>query len=42
VDVDRLVGDTTKAREQLGWIPTTDFETLIRMMVDADHALLAR
>ena len=42
VDVDRLVGDTTKAREQLGWIPTTDFETLIRMMVAADHALLAR
>ena len=27
-----------KARALLGWKPTTDFETLIRMMVDADRA----
>ena len=41
-DVDHLIGDHTKARELLGWTPTTDFETLIRMMVDADRALLTR
>jgi GDPmannose 4,6-dehydratase len=41
VDVDHLIGDPTKAREELGWTPSTDFETLIRMMVDADLALLS-
>jgi GDPmannose 4,6-dehydratase len=40
-EVDHLIGDCTKAREQLGWQPSTDFETLIRLMVDADLALLS-
>jgi GDPmannose 4,6-dehydratase len=40
-EVDLLVGDSTKAREQLGWEPTTSFEELIRLMVDADAKLLA-
>ncbi|MGH2884715.1 MAG: GDP-mannose 4,6-dehydratase, partial [Solirubrobacteraceae bacterium] len=40
-EVDHLIGDYSKARELLGWRPTTDFEGLIRMMVDADHKLLA-
>ncbi|HEX2702212.1 MAG TPA: GDP-mannose 4,6-dehydratase [Solirubrobacteraceae bacterium] len=40
-EVDHLVGDCTKAREQLGWRPSTDFETMIRLMVDADLALLS-
>jgi GDPmannose 4,6-dehydratase len=40
-EVDHLIGDHTKARELLGWEPKTDFETLIRMMVDADLALLS-
>jgi GDPmannose 4,6-dehydratase len=35
-EVDLLVGDATKARTQLGWEPTVDFEGLVRMMVDAD------
>jgi GDPmannose 4,6-dehydratase len=35
-EVDQLVGDPTKAREELGWEPTVSFEELIRMMVDAD------
>jgi GDPmannose 4,6-dehydratase len=40
-EVDHLIGDYSKARELLGWAPTTDFEQLIRMMVDADHKLLS-
>jgi GDPmannose 4,6-dehydratase len=35
-EVDRLIGDATKAREQLGWAPRTSFRELIEMMVDAD------
>jgi GDPmannose 4,6-dehydratase len=31
-----LVGDPTKAREQLGWEPRTSFEEMIGAMVDAD------
>jgi GDPmannose 4,6-dehydratase len=31
-----LVGDASKAREELGWEPTVSFESLITMMVDAD------
>jgi GDPmannose 4,6-dehydratase len=41
-EVERLIGDHSKATEQLGWMPTTDFETMIRLMVDADLGLLAR
>jgi GDPmannose 4,6-dehydratase len=40
-EVDHLIGDCTKAREQLGWEPATDFEALIRLMVDADMKLLS-
>jgi GDPmannose 4,6-dehydratase len=39
-DVDRLVGDATKAREKLGWVPEVTFEELISMMVNHDLALL--
>ncbi len=35
-EVDLLIGDSTKAQAKLGWSPETDFETLIRMMVDSD------
>jgi len=41
-EVDLLVGDPSKAREQLGWQPQTTFEELVRMMVDADLKLLKR
>jgi len=40
-EVDLLIGDPSKAREGLGWEPTTTFEELITMMVDADLALLS-
>jgi GDPmannose 4,6-dehydratase len=39
-EVDLLIGDSTKARTTLGWKPKVDFATLVRMMVDADLALL--
>jgi GDPmannose 4,6-dehydratase len=35
-EVDLLVGDYAKAEQRLGWRPKTDFEALIRLMVDAD------
>jgi GDPmannose 4,6-dehydratase len=41
-EVDHLIGDHSKASRVLGWEPTIDFETMIRMMVDADAALLSR
>jgi GDPmannose 4,6-dehydratase len=35
-EVEHLIGDSTKARGQLGWEPTVDFTGLVTMMVDAD------
>ena len=35
-DVKRMYGDSTKAKEELGWQPKTSFEEMIQMMVDAD------
>jgi GDPmannose 4,6-dehydratase len=37
-EVDLLIGDASKAQRKLGWTPRTDFEALVRMMVDADLA----
>jgi len=36
-EVDLLIGDYAKAKEQLGWEPTVRFPELVRMMVDADR-----
>src|SRR5687767_7574463 len=41
-EVEHLVGDATKARDKLGWVPRTSFEEMIRLMVDADLELLGR
>ena len=35
-EVDLLIGDPSKAKSTLGWTPNVDFETLVKMMVDAD------
>lgn len=35
-EVDRLVGDYSKARKDLGWVPEVGFEALVKMMVDED------
>ena len=39
-EVDLLVADVSKAREVLEWAPKTDFEQMVRLMVDADVKLL--
>ncbi len=39
-EVDHLRGNAEKARRVLGWEPTVTFPELVRMMVDADLALL--
>jgi len=38
-EVDLLLGDSTKAREKLGWAPKVDFKGLAAMMVEADWIL---
>jgi GDPmannose 4,6-dehydratase len=40
-EVDHLVGDATKAREELGWQPRVSFRDLVELMVDADVERLA-
>jgi GDPmannose 4,6-dehydratase len=35
-EVDVLLADPSRARQELGWRPTVDFPSLVRMMVDAD------
>ena len=41
-EVDLLQGDATKAREKLGWTPTTTLEEMIEEMVTSDLALYHR
>ncbi len=35
-EVDLLIGDSSKARKNLGWKPKVNFKALVKMMVDAD------
>jgi GDPmannose 4,6-dehydratase len=35
-EVDLLIGDASKAREQLGWVPEVAFPELVKMMVAHD------
>jgi GDPmannose 4,6-dehydratase len=37
-EVETLLGDATKARERLGWVPRVDLATLVDEMVQADFA----
>lgn len=37
-----LIGDASKSSKLLDWRPTVSFEELVRMMVDADLAMLAQ
>jgi GDPmannose 4,6-dehydratase len=41
-EVDLLIADPRKAKEGLGWEPKVGFRELVKMMVDADVALVAR
>jgi GDPmannose 4,6-dehydratase len=35
-EVELLIGDSTKAKQQLGWEPSVTFEGLVKLMVDSD------
>jgi len=35
-EVELLVGDPSKARKKLGWVPKVNFKGLVRMMMEAD------
>ena len=39
-EVDLLIGDATKAREILGWVPRYDIKSLVKEMVQSDFELL--
>lgn len=41
-EVDHLVGDSSKARDVLGWSASVSFENLVAMMVGADLKLLSK
>jgi GDPmannose 4,6-dehydratase len=41
-EVDLLIGDATKAREKLGWIPEYDLEGLIKEMMLSDIKLMKK
>jgi GDPmannose 4,6-dehydratase len=41
-EVDLLLGDATKAREKLGWIPKYNLDGLITDMVDSDLVLMKK
>jgi GDPmannose 4,6-dehydratase len=41
-EVESLLGDPTKAREKLGWVPEIDFQSLINEMVAEDLELARR
>jgi GDPmannose 4,6-dehydratase len=41
-EVDLLISDPRRAREELGWVPKVTFRELVKMMVDADVALVSR
>jgi GDPmannose 4,6-dehydratase len=41
-EVDRLLGDCSKAKAQLGWVPEVSFEEMVARMVESDLQLLER
>jgi GDPmannose 4,6-dehydratase len=41
-EVDALIGDSKKIKDELGWFPTTNWEKLAGLMVDADCTKIAK
>ena len=41
-EVDLLIGDPTKAKEKLGWIPEHDLASLVKDMMHSDVLLMKR
>jgi GDPmannose 4,6-dehydratase len=41
-EVETLLGDSSKARRELGWVPRTSFEDLVKEMVESDLSAAQR
>ena len=41
-EVELLVGDASKAKEKLGWVPEYDLKALVEEMVDGDMERLSK
>ena len=41
-EVDLLIGDPTKAKEKLGWIPEHDLASLVKDMIQSDVKLMQK
>ena len=41
-EVDLLIGDPTKAKEKLGWIPEHDLASLVKDMMKSDVNLMQK
>ena len=41
-EVDLLIGDPTKAKKKLGWVPEHDLATLVKDMMESDVALMKK
>jgi GDPmannose 4,6-dehydratase len=41
-EVETLLGDPTKAKEKLGWVPETTFEQLVAEMIECDYTSAKR
>ena len=41
-EVDLLIGDSTKAKEKLGWVPEHDLSSLVKDMMQSDIKLMQR
>lgn len=41
-EVELLIGDYSKAKEKLGWQPKTTFQSLVRIMMEADMKLIEK
>ncbi len=41
-EVETLLGDPTKAKEKLGWVPTTTFDALVKEMIESDYTSAKR
>ena len=41
-EVETLLGDPTKARQKLGWTPTTTLPELVKEMVESDYTAARR
>ena len=41
-EVHHLLGDASKAKNKLGWVPKTSFDELVKKMVESDLELAKR